>query len=267
MRRGSADNPGLHPDRSEGGPGTSRCAYGRAVHQVQAVAPAELRIGVSAWDRFRLGLLAVWLLLIVAAVTVGQRETPLSTLEAAVADGHVDSVVVLGEAVPAERGFGTQEVRWRDGLVRRTAQATVGARPDGGVVGLPWRGRDLGVLLSRADPDLEVRRSQQAYLMMQGRLLGWQVPVWVALTATAAFLLQFVLLIGVPRTSRATRWAWFWLMSVPVVGTALFLLLSGRKPGLRAPRATRRRLTGGWAFLLSSAAGALMSGATTSGGA
>ena len=47
---------------------------------------------------------------------------------------------------------------------------------------------------------------------------------------------------------------------MPVAGTVLMLLLSGRTPGLPAAPATRRRLTGGWAFLLSSAASSLLSG-------
>lgn len=155
------------------------------MYQVEAVALEEVQRGLSAWDRLRLGLLGVWLLVLVTSVAVGQRETPLTALEAAVAKGRVGSVVVLGEAVPAGQGYGLQVVRWRDGLVRRTAEATVGARPDGGVVGLPSRGEDLSVLLSRADPDLEVRRSKQAYASSHGVLLGWQVPTWVALTALA----------------------------------------------------------------------------------
>lgn len=233
--------------------------------QVVAVAP-EVQQGFSAWDRLRLGLLALWLLVLVVTVAVGQRETPLSALESAVAAGRVDSVVVAGEAVPAGQGYGLQVVRWSDGLVRRTAEATVGARPDGDMLGPPARGEDLGVLLSRADPDLDVRRAGQPYASSHGVLLGWQVPTWVALTALAAVLLQLCFVIGVPRTWRATRWAWFWVMAVPVVGTALLLVLSGRTPGVPAPRA-RRRLTGGWAFLLSGAATALLSGVTTSGGA
>ena len=49
---------------------------------------------------------------------------------------------------------------------------------------------------------------------------------------------------------RATRWAWFWLQWNPV-GVLAFLLLSGPVPGVPAPRPGARRLTGGWAFLLS----------------
>ena len=231
-------------------------AYGRAVQHTEAL---ELRQGLTPWDRSRLALLAVWSLLLLLVLSVGQRETPLADLEAAVAEGRVDSVVVLGQAGTAD-GFGTQEVRWTDGLVRRTTRATVRAAPYEGVVAGTVRSQDLGVLLSRADPDLEVRRSQQGPSALYGELLGWRVPTWLALAALVAFLAQLSLLMNGPQPWRATRWAWFWVMTVPVVGVVLVLLLSGRTPGLPAPAAAGRRLTGGWAFLLSSAAPSLLSG-------
>lgn len=228
------------------------------MHQVEPVAADELRHGLSGWDRLRLGLFAVWLLLLLTLFSVGHRETPFHMLETAVAEGRVDSVVVLGEAVPPEQGWGTQVVRWQDGLVRRTTEAGVGTPPPG-AIDVPSREEDLGALLARTDPDLEVRRSGQAYAS-QGRLLGWQVPTWVAMTAVVASLVQLGFLVNVPTTWRATRWAWFWIMAVPVVGTALLLLLSGRTPGLPPPAAPERRLTGGWAFLLSSFATTMLSG-------
>ena len=215
---------------------------------------------MSVWDRYRLVLLATWSLLLLLIVAVGQRETRLADLEAAVAQGRVDSVLVLGQAVPAD-GFSTQEVRWTDGLVRRTTEVTVGAAPWQGSAGVPTREEDLGVLLSRADPDLEVRRSQQGQVAPYGELLGWQVPTWLALTAVVTYLSQLGFLINVPQTWRATRWAWFWVTTVPVVGTALMLLLSGRTPGLPAPATAGQRMTGGWAFFLSSASTAFLSGA------
>ena len=228
----------------------------------QALAP-EVGHRSSGWDRLRLSLFGVWLLLLLTTFAVGHRETPLHVLETAVADGRVDSVVVVG-AAPSGQGWSTQVVRWQDGLVRRTTQASVGSPADGvGVgVGQPARDEDLGVLLSRADPGLDVRRSEQGSGAPYGQLLGWQVPTWVALTGLVAVLVQLAYLVNVPTTWRATRWAWFWIMAVPLVGTALLLLLSGRTPGLPPPRAPERRLTGGWAFLFSSAATTFLSGAT-----
>lgn len=234
----------------------------------ETVGHEEVVQGQAAWDRVRLVLLTVWLLLVVVSLAVGHRETPLSALEAAVAEGRVERVVVLGQAAPAGQGFTTQVVHWRDGIVRRTTQATVGVAADAGPGAgtAASRAEDLGVLLSRADPDLEVRRSSQAHFSPGGSWLGWQVPGWVAMSGFLVLLLQLGFLVGVPRTWRATRWAWFWVMTVPVVGSVLLLLLAGRTPGLPAPTARARRLTGGWAFLLCSAARPLVEGLTTGGG-
>lgn len=232
----------------------------------ETVGQEQVAQGQVAWDRFRLCLLAVWLVLVAVSVAVGQRETPLSALEAAVAEGRVERIVVLGQAAPAGQVLTTQVVHWRDGIVRRTTQATVGVSSDAGAGDVPVRAEDLGVLLSRADPDLEVRRSGQAPFTPGGSWLGWQVPGWVAMAGFLVLLLQLGFLVGVPRTWRATRWAWFWVMTVPVVGSAVLLLLSGRTPGLPAPPAPARRLTGGWAFLLCSAATTVLDGLTSGGG-
>lgn len=230
------------------------------MQDTQPPAAGEVRTGLSAWDRYRLALLATWLLLLLLVVALGQRETRFADLEAAVTQGRVDSVLVLGQAVPTD-GFSTQEVRWTDGLVRRTTEVAVGTASPGEVAGGTTRSEDLGVLLSRADPDLEVRRWPQGQSAPYGELLGWQVPTWLALTALVAYLLQLGFLLVVPQTWRATRWAWFWITTVPVVGTVLMLVLSGRTPGVPAPAAAGRRLTGGWALLLSRAGAVLLSGA------
>lgn len=235
------------------------CAYGRPVQHTEPVAAEQARPGLSVWDRCRLVLVATWLLLLLLIVAVGQRDTPLADLEGAVAEGRVDSVLVLGHATAD--GVSTQEVRWTDGRTRRTTRVSVGAAPSPDSGGVPVRSEDIGVLLSRADPDLDVQRSQHGPAAPYGALLGWQVPTWLALTALATYLSQLGFLITVPQTWRATRWAWFWITTVPVAGTALMLLLSGRTPGFPAPATAGRRLTGGWAFLLSSAAGAFLPGA------
>ena len=229
--------------------------------QQEAPAPEQVERALLRWDRFRMVLLAGWLLVLVATVAVGQRETRLADLETAVAEGRVDTVVVLGEA-PADPGVvSTQVVHWTDGLVRRTTEAAVAAPPVASTGATSAGTEDLGVLLSRLDPDLQVRRAGLPSGWARGELLGWRVPTWLVLTAVATFLLQVGHLGAVPQTWRATRWAWFWVMTVPIVGPVLALLLSGRTPGLPAPGAGGRRLTGGWAFLLSAAAGSLLSGA------
>jgi hypothetical protein len=230
-----------------------------------AASPARVRGKLGGWDHLRLGLLAVQLLLLAAAAAVGQRETPLESLEVAVAQGRVSSVEILGEAPDGVQGYSVQAVRWQDGPVQRVAEALVGTRPDPAAVDLPWRDTDLGVLLSRTDPGLEVRRAEPGYPSSYGELLGWRVPSWVSLAAVGTLLLHVGFLIGVPRTWRATRWAWFWVMTVPGVGTTAMLLLSGPTPGVPAPRTAARRLTGGWAFLLSTLVGSVLSGRGSSG--
>lgn len=65
-------------------------------------------------------------------------------------------------------------------------------------------------------------------------------------------LLTLMLLINGP----PPWWAWFWLGTNPV-GAVAFLVLSGPTPGVPAPDNPARRLTGGWAFLLSPLAGGL----------
>ncbi|MFH5821368.1 hypothetical protein [Georgenia sp. AZ-5] len=66
-----------------------------------------------------------------------------------------------------------------------------------------------------------------------------------------AALLSLGLLIGGPQPRLATKWAWFWLaVSTPL--WTVFLLLEPVPVWSRSPAPVReRRLTGGWAFVLS----------------
>lgn len=102
--------------------------------------------------------------------------------------------------------------------------------------------------LQALQPGLQVTRDQRR--TDGGRLLGWQVPNALAISAAGLCVAAFGLLLAGPQPWRATRWAWFWLL-LPPVGGIVFLLLSGPTPGIPAPRNHHRRLTGGWAFLLS----------------
>jgi hypothetical protein len=95
---------------------------------------------------------------------------------------------------------------------------------------------------------LQVTHDEQRW--ESGQLYGWQVPTWLGLFAALLFFASLFVLIGGPQPWRATRWAWFWLQ-MPPLGTIVFLLASGPTPGVPHPRSPRRRLTGGWAFLLS----------------
>jgi hypothetical protein len=75
---------------------------------------------------------------------------------------------------------------------------------------------------------------------------------------------------GWPEPRLATRWAWFWLIAYCWPAALVFLLLEPTPAWRRGPvRAPRRRLTGGWGFLLALLLGtpliALLTGALTGG--
>jgi hypothetical protein len=77
------------------------------------------------------------------------------------------------------------------------------------------------------------------------------VPTGVVAAALLLTLCGVGLLVAGPEPWRATRWAWFWLVLTSPFVSVLFLLLSGPTVAVPGPRNPRRRLTGGWAFLLS----------------
>jgi hypothetical protein len=206
------------------------------------------------WDHLRHALLVGWILVLVAVPLSGERSATWPELRALVAAGEVETVRVSGEMSGRWTGYSIVEVHWRHGWQRHRAE----------VVQVSGRGqrdeaeaaadRDVQVIqaapssrLTALQPALQVTRDQRR--SSDGPLLGWHVPSAVALPAFALFAAGFVLLVAGPAPWRATRWAWFWLL-LPPVGGIVFLVLSGPTPGVPRPRDERRRLTGGWAFLL-----------------
>ena len=197
----------------------------------------------------RVALALGWLVLALTTVLVGQRPGSLEDLRAAVDDGRVSEVRVSAGPAPEASGRGVyvQSAVWRDRLVLHRVEAQ---RVD---VGTPASASGLPVL----DGDLaeELRAEGVRVRPLAGRdsysqVLGWQVPGWTGLLLFAEWLVALFLLVGGPVPERATRWSWFWLNSGPF-GLLAFLLLSGPFPGVPGPRPGARRLTGGWAFLLS----------------
>jgi hypothetical protein len=182
------------------------------------------------WFRWlRYGLLGCAALLMVAGLVLGARTTPVGRLEGDVATGDVHSVRMIGEGPGYD---GPVRVQWRPGLIRHQTEVT------------PARVRAL----LRLQPGLSVRRAP--WPSSESTVWGWSLPGWMGLAVATLLLTSFGLLISGPQPWRATRWAWFWLILTPL-GVPAFLLLSGRTPLLPDPRPTARRLTGGWAFLLS----------------
>ena len=201
-------------------------------------------------DLVRVGLLVAWLVLLAGVWTVGEREVPVQQLDAAVSSGDVHTV----ELSPALRGTsrGPQQAHWRHGWRRYVVRVEVVRRPHGrGVASPRVVHEDLGTRLRSIDAGVRVVRVADRY--PDASILGMRVPQWVDVLRGVLGLLAVALLLGGPEPWRASRWAWFWLMTVfglQTVGVLAFLALSGPTPLVGAPRPGARRLRGGWAFVV-----------------
>ena len=217
-------------------------------------APPPPSASVRRWDRIRWALLACWLIAAGATILTGERSSSWATVQKLVATGQVKTVRVVAELPARGTGYSLVEVHWRHGPMRYQAEVMqVRGRgrpgPEAARQGAtPVLHEAPSRRLSRLQPGLQVKRDQGR--SNSGQLLGWLVPSWLALFAAALFFTGLALLIAGPQPWRATRWAWFWLQ-VPPVGGIVFLLASGPTPGVPDPRSRTRRLSGGWAFLLS----------------
>ena len=215
--------------------------------------------------RWRLAIALGWVLLLAVAFVVGERQSSLRDREQAVAAGEVHEVHIAGGMSAQGRGFSTVEVHWRRGMRGYTTDV-IEARP---LSEAPSRGErgdstaviaeDLGTRLKSLQPGVEVVRVAER--SSSSTRYGWLVPDWTAWLLLCLSVGTLLLLVHSPEPWRATRWAWFWLMSMAgPVGVVAYLLLAGPVPLVPAPRSAARRLTGGWAFLLalvlSSVAGA-----------
>lgn len=205
-------------------------------------------------------LVGLWLVLAGLTVLVGVRDTTYADLEAGLASGRVDRVAVSGGLPAGSTGSATVTVTWRDGLFRDRAsivettsarEARASRMSDSGryVVG-SVRGS-----LAQRFPDVTVVGAPESQAMDGGSVWEVNLPTWLLLGFAVAFLGTLGTITGGPQPWRATRWAWFWVYTMPG-GAVAFLVLSGPSWPLPAPRAGHRRLTGGFAVLLTALVGA-----------
>ena len=189
-----------------------------------------------------------------AVVTLGERRASWAELSDAVATGAVEEVRVVGALPAGSTGDALVEVHWRSDLWRHVTEVAQ-VRGAGGpskpsltsAEGVSQVLRaDPGVQLTHLRPGLDVARD--ASRPPRSTLAGWEAPGWLGIAAFGATVVGFAVLVAGPEPWRATRWAWFWLLWIPLAGVA-FALLSGPFPRVRDPRVPARRLRGGWALV------------------
>lgn len=208
-----------------------------------------------------MALAAIWVLIIAGSILRGELSSSLGALDEAVASGQVHAVQVVGALPTGAKGSAAVELHWRDGLIRRVAEVRQATSDDPVMQSPVENGQDPIIVgdvashLSSTHPGLQVSSEPNTFLRsgITASVLGWRVSGWIAITLLIAWLATLVLLITGPLPWRATRWAWFWIMAnspLGVIGVLAFLLLSGPTPPLPGPKAGRRRLRGGWAFII-----------------
>lgn len=226
----------------------------------QEIEVDPVRSGRPVWgpvvSGVRWALIICWVLVLAGVVLVGERPSSLARLEADVAVGEAQAVRVVGGLRPGGTGSSVAEVHWRRGafgywtevIEARPRRAALRRSSGDGVTAVITG--DVGTRLAALDPDLHVVRAGTPRFTAE--FLGWRLPGWLGGSALFLSFCTLGLLIGGPEPWRATRWAWFWLLTAPVPVAALaFLLLAGPTPLIPAPRRPANRLTGGWAFLMS----------------
>lgn len=222
-----------------------------------AIATAAPEAAYDEWRtrRWRLTGLAFALAWLVVAATLGlagEKRSDLPTLEASIADGSVTHVEIVGFRDYANwQGSTRATLRWHGALVSRFVEVEVDTRPG------PTTSTSVDRIVGdpadhlRADvPGLEISWSEPR----SGTVLewhDWRGPGWAGLLGFGAWFGTILLAGNGPEPWRATKWAWIWVtLSGGPIGCLAYLLLGGPL-GLWRPRDLSRRLTGGWAFLLS----------------
>ena len=216
-------------------------------------------VGPSSYDEWRdrrwrltgLAFALLWLVTAVLFVQLGEKRSDLGHLYAAVGEGSVQHVEVVGlPEQPGWRGLAQVTLRWDGALLNRFAQVTVDNRrqPGQGLQGDVIVGDPGDYLQAQAAPrHLEITYSGSVGYQ---EWHGWRGPDVPAVMALAAWFGTVLLAGAGPQPWRATSWAWIWLILFGgPLGSLAFLFLGGPL-GLWRPKDLSRRLTGGWAFLI-----------------
>ena len=205
-------------------------------------------------------LVAGCLVLLGVVALAGERTTSYDDLTSAVAGGRVDEVHVVGRTAEVGDPFALVEVHWRSGPIGRVTEVTETtnrSEADESGLGAPTVVGRVDDRLVELNPSLRVTREDD--LNSYAELKSWRVPSWAGIVGVVVGLSALVLLVVGPRPWRATRWAWFWLLSTaPPLGVLAFLLLGG-STRVWPPTRPEARLTGGWALLLAIVVGAALS--------
>lgn len=221
------------------------------------VVAAEPRVS-TAWTVARWLTLAAFVATVVALVLTGTREASYADLQRGLQSGSVTQVRVEGalEQLPGAgdqvHGVTTVRLVWEQGWETRgttVRQASSQSVLDAQATGVPHSGAVVGPIadeLAIHSPDVEITYADPDRAWTSWG--PWRMasgPVAV-LPAVVGVLWLLVLAAG-PEPRHATRFAWFWLAFSPLVLLAVpaYLVL-----GARGAQEGRRRLTGGWAFLL-----------------
>ncbi|QIK72108.1 hypothetical protein G7070_07285 [Propioniciclava coleopterorum] len=198
-------------------------------------------------------LVAAVLLLGVIVVLVGARPASWGELTAAVRAGDVVAVTVEGDDVgPEAVGHMAAVVLWTQGPWRHHTDVLVRlGDPEQGTGPTDTRLEivegSVQEALRALRPDLEITSKPAARTV--GLLAGWRVPIGLVAWPLVVAAATLGLLIAGPEPRFATRWAWFWLLISPLAAVVALAFLT--QAAVTAHRPTERRLTGGWAFLIS----------------
>lgn len=202
------------------------------------------------------GLFACWIALGAAALLLGESHSSFQQLRQEVASGSVTEVQMTRGLGQDATGYAVVEVHWRKGMFGYTTQV-VEANPRS-------RGRQQSEQsdvtarirptttdrLQEIEPKLTV--TEVSHSRLDGELFDRSIPGWLVLPTFLLWLSTVTYLVSAPRPWRATKWAWFWLLGIlPPLGALAFLAFGGPTRLLAPPAPGSRRLTGGWAFLIS----------------